>query len=125
MQYGRWYITDPSSLTALGGRKDPGLQNITSTSFSALKVYANHEAFKEIKLELLNASFDCKDFLEREVIMLFRCFKRATLDFFSAKAGFFSGGIFSARHLIAFTTLVCLGIHYGGFLFNMGNNKAV
>ncbi|GKE05919.1 hypothetical protein Tco_1397937 [Tanacetum coccineum] len=30
-QYGAWYITDPSSLTALGRKKDPGHRNITST----------------------------------------------------------------------------------------------
>ncbi|GJR30534.1 putative reverse transcriptase domain-containing protein [Tanacetum coccineum] len=146
-QYGAWYITDPSSLTALGGRKDPGLRNITSTSFSALKVMPIVKLSKrsktgiggvgveedpsslweatentienKIKLELLNASFDCKDFFKRGVIMLLGCFKRATL------AGIFNGGIFSARHLIAFTASVCLDVHCGGFFFNMGNNKAV
>ncbi|GKE39604.1 hypothetical protein Tco_1463009 [Tanacetum coccineum] len=71
-----------------------------------------------MKLELLIALFDCKDFFERGVIMLLKCFKRATL------AGIFSGGIFYVRHLIAFTASVCLDVHRGGFFFNMGNNKA-
>nr|GEW29906.1 putative zinc finger, CCHC-type [Tanacetum cinerariifolium] len=44
---------------------------------------------------------------------------------FSEEAGIFSGGIFSARLLIAFTASVCLDIHYGGLFFNRGNNQAV
>ncbi|GJX65081.1 hypothetical protein Tco_0299424 [Tanacetum coccineum] len=83
--------------------------------------YAQPMVFEEdskkcfMKLKLLNALFDCKDFLERGVIMLLRCFKSATLDSISAETGIFSGGIFSGRHLIAFTASVCLGVHYGGF----------
>ncbi|GJS84976.1 putative reverse transcriptase domain, viral movement protein [Tanacetum coccineum] len=79
----------------------------------------NNLTTSKMKLEHLNALFDCKDFFKRGVIMLPRCFKRATL------AGIFSGGIFSARHLIAFTASVSLDVHCGGFFFNMGNNKII
>nr|GFB56641.1 putative zinc finger, CCHC-type [Tanacetum cinerariifolium] len=44
---------------------------------------------------------------------------------FSEEAGIFSGGIFSARLLIAFTASVCLDFHCGGFFFNMGNNPTM
>nr|GFC48708.1 hypothetical protein [Tanacetum cinerariifolium] len=145
--------TDPSSLTALGGRKDPGLLNITS--------YANCEAFKEV-VEETQCFFwkppyvmDVEDVQEWVV-----CVKPKALDvqsmifkedrtvgmvleedpssfwgvtentiekkiLFSEEAGIFSGGIFSARLLIAFTALVCLDVYCGGLFFNMGNNQAV
>nr|GEY78921.1 hypothetical protein [Tanacetum cinerariifolium] len=42
---------------------------------------------------------------------------------FFEEAGIFSGGIFLARLLIAFTASVFLDVHCGGFFFNMGNNQ--
>ncbi|GKD98495.1 hypothetical protein Tco_1382392, partial [Tanacetum coccineum] len=51
-----------------------------------IKIHTDHNVADlltkaiDMKLELLNASFDCKDFFKRGVIMLLRCFKLATLE---------------------------------------------
>ncbi|GJS11054.1 putative reverse transcriptase domain-containing protein [Tanacetum coccineum] len=119
-QYGAWYITDPSSLMALGGRKDLGLQNITS--------YASREAFKEVVEEAQSKIRIGRVGVEEDPSSLWEATENTIENkviLFSAEAGIFNGGIFSARHLIAFTASVCLDVHCGGFFFNMGNNKAV
>nr|GEW51772.1 hypothetical protein [Tanacetum cinerariifolium] len=125
---------DSSSLTTLGGRKDPDLRNITSTSFSALKVMPIVKLSKRSKTGIVGVVLEedpsssweaTENTIERKTAPQHSSLASVSQIFFSEEAGSFSGGIFSARLLIAFTTSICLDVLCDGFFFIMGNNQAV